>query len=148
MAIIHYKPWWLEEPFEEMEKFFKGDFPSLVPDKFAGFVPSVDVYVEKDNVVVESPLAGIDPKDVDISIDDNVLIIKGETKKKTEVDEKNYYRKEVRAGSFYRKIALPVGVIGEKARATSEDGVLKITIPKLPGEKKEKAIKIKIASKN
>jgi HSP20 family protein len=147
MAIIRWKPWWLDEPFEDMERFFKEEFPAMLPQRVGGFVPSVDVYETKDSVIVESPLAGVDPKDVDIFIEDNILTIKGETKKKTEVDEKNYYRKEVRYGNFYRRVSLPAAVAGEKAKAVSENGVLKISIPKLPGEKKEKAIKIKIAAK-
>ena len=142
-----WKPWWLEEPFEEIERFFKEEFPKIVPAKVSGFVPSVDVYEKGDNLIVESPLAGVDPKDVDISIEDNVLTIKGESKKKSEVEEKNYYRKEVRYGSFYRKISLPVQVVAEKAKAVSENGILRITIPKAPEAKKEKGIKIKVTKK-
>lgn len=144
MALIHWNPW---EVFEEMDRFFREDFPSLFPRRTAGFVPSVDIYEKDDNVVIESPLAGVDPKDVDVSIEDDFLIIKGETKKKTEVDEEDYYRKEVRYGSFYRKVALPTPVDKEKAKAVSENGVLKITIPKLPGAEKEKAIKIAVEEK-
>ncbi len=141
MAIIRW------DPFEEIDKFFREDFLSFLPRRIVGLVPSVDVYEKDNDVVVESPLAGVDPKDVDISIEDDFLVIKGETKKKTEVDEKDYYRKEVHYGSFYRKVALPVPVVGEKAKAVSENGVLKITFPKVPGVEKEKAIKIAVEEK-
>jgi HSP20 family protein len=130
-----------------MERFFKEEFPSLAPEKISGFVPSVDVYEKDNNVIVESPLAGVDSKDVDISVEDSVLTIKGESKKEKEVDEENFYRKEIRRGSFYRKVALPAPVVSEKAKATSENGVLKIILPKKPGEKKEKSTKIKVQQK-
>lgn len=144
MSIIRWEPW---DPFGEIDKFFREDFPSFLPKGTAALVPSVDVYEKGDNVVVESPLAGVDPKDVEISIEEDYLTIKGETKKKTEIDEKDYYRKEVRYGSFYRKVALPVSVVGEEAKAVSENGILKITLPKMPGAEKEKVIKIPVEEK-
>lgn len=139
MSIIRFRPHLLD-PFEEAERFFNDD--SLVAHR--GFVPALDVYQTKDNVVVEMPLAGVDPDDVDISIEDNILTLKGETKRKTEVDEENFYRKEVRYGSFHRQIALPVSVAGEKAEAVSKDGLLKISVPKIK-EEETKPVKIKIA---
>lgn len=135
--IIKWEP--LLQPFEEIDKFFEG---GLTPVS-KGFIPAVDVYETKDSVVVETPLPGIDPDKVDISIENDVLSIKGETEKKSEVEDKNYYRKELRSGSFYRSVALPSHVVADKASAVSQDGVLKITIPKAP-EKKSKTIKVKI----
>ncbi len=139
MSLIKWTPFL--EPFEEMEKMFSDFLPSLRSGQ-VGFVPAIDMYEDKDNVVVEAQLAGIDPEKVDISIENDVLCIKGESEKKTEVEDKNYYRKEIRRGSFYRSVPLPTHVIGEKASAVAEDGVLKITIPKAP-EAKPKTIKIK-----
>lgn len=137
MAIIRWSP--MLEPFEEMDKFLEEFRPSLMQ----GFTPTVDVYQDKDNVIVEAPLAGIDPKKLDISIENDVLLIKGKVEKKTEVDEKNYYRKEVRRGEFYRSVGLPAHVMGEKSKAEYENGVLKITIPKAP-EAKPKTIKVNV----
>ncbi len=139
MAIIRWSPFL--EPFEDMEKMFSEFMPALRGDK-SGFVPAVDVYEDKDNVIVESQLAGIDPEKVDISIENNVLSIQGRSEKRSEVEDKNYYRKEIRQGSFYRSVPLPKQVIGDKASASAEDGVLKIVIPKAP-EAKPKMIKIK-----
>lgn len=137
MAIIKYRPFWPD---------FDEDFFSL-PDKM-GFTPAVDVYEDKDNVIVESPLAGIDPEKVNIEIEDNVLKISGQEEKKSEVDEKNYYRKEIRSGSFYRAISLPKAVHGEKAEASFDKGVLRITVPKKEEAKPKKiAIKAKKALK-
>lgn len=106
-----------------------------------GFTPAVDMYEDKDNIVIETQLGGIDPEKVDISIENNVLTIKGESEKKSEVEDKNYYRKEIRRGSFYRSIPLPTKVDGDAALAESGDGILKISIPKA-AEVKPKTIKI------
>jgi HSP20 family protein len=78
---------------------------------------------------------------VDISIENNVLCLKGESEKKSEIDEKNYYRKEIRRGSFYRSVSLPTKVDGDNAKAVNDGGILKISIPKAP-EVKPKTIKI------
>ena len=128
------------EPFEDMDKMFSELMPAN--KGMAGFMPAVDIYEDKDNVIVETQLAGVDPEIVDISIENDVLIIKGESEKKSEVEDKNYYRKEIRRGSFYRSVPLPAHVLGDKASAAAEDGVLKISVPKAP-EVKPRTIKIK-----
>jgi len=133
------------EPFEDMEKAFADFLPSVRGGQ-AGFTPALDMYEDKDNVIIETQLAGIDPDKVDVAIENDILTIKGESEKKSEVEEKNYYRKEIRRGSFYRSVPLPVHVLGDNASAIAEDGVLKITIPKAP-EIKPKTIKIKSIKK-
>ena len=133
------------EPFEDMDKMFP-EFMPVARGMQAGFMPAVDVYEDKKNVIVETQLAGVDPEKVDVSIENDVLSIKGESEKKSEVEEKDYYKKEIRRGSFYRSVPLPAHVIGEKASASAEDGVLKIVIPKLLGSK-PKTIKIKTKKK-
>ncbi|MEI7497712.1 MAG: Hsp20/alpha crystallin family protein [Candidatus Falkowbacteria bacterium] len=143
MALIKWTP--LLEPFEEMDKVFH-DFLPTTRQMGSGFMPAVDMYEDKDNVTVEAQLAGIDPDQVSVSIENDVLSIKGEGEKKSEVEEKNYYRKEIRRGSFYRSIQLPTHVLGDKAKATAEDGVLKISIPKAP-ETKPNTIKIETKKK-
>lgn len=109
----------------------------------ANFVPAMDVYEDKDNVVVETTLAGIKPSDVNITVKDDVLTIEGTRQSKSEVDEKNYYRKEVRSGSFHRSVILPAQVMGDSAQASFENGLLKIILPK-EAKAKSKQIKIDI----
>lgn len=142
MALIKWTPFL--EPFEEMDKFFSDSWPAVRGRE--GFVPAVDMYEDKDNVIIETQLAGIDPEKVSISIENDVLTIKGEGEKKSEVEEKNYYRKEIRRGSFFRSVSLPTHVSGDKAVALAEDGVLKITVPKAP-EAKPRTIKIETKKK-
>jgi len=126
-------------PMRNMDKFFEEDFWHG-----ADFTPAVDIYQDKDNVIVETPLAGIDPEKVDISIENDVLTISGRTEEKKEVKREDYYRKEVREGSFSRSVILPMPVKAESAEASSEKGMLKITIPKAEEAKPKKiAVKIK-----
>jgi len=124
---------------------FSDMLPTVRGNQF-GFTPAIDMYEDKDNIIVETQLAGLDPEKVDISIENNVLCLKGESEKKSEVEDKNYYRKEIRRGSFYRSIPLPTKVDGDKAQAVNEEGVLKISIPKAT-EVKPKTIKIQTKKK-
>lgn len=124
------------------------DPTSLLPELRGamGFVPQVDVYEDGENVIVETPLAGVDPKDVEVTVEGGVLTLRGKTEHRTEVDEQNYLYKEVRYGAFQRKVALPAAVLGEKAEAVSQHGLLRITIPKAEaGEQKE--IKIEVTER-
>ncbi|MBI4426680.1 MAG: Hsp20/alpha crystallin family protein [Candidatus Kerfeldbacteria bacterium] len=132
MAIIPYRSVW-----PDLDDFF-GGFDLM------NFTPAVNIYEDKDHVMVETPLAGIDPDKVDIEIEDNVLKISGSTESKSEVDDKDkhYYRKEIRSGSFYRAVALPKAVDGSKAEAHYSKGILKISIPKKE-EAKPRSIKVK-----
>ncbi|MFH0853469.1 MAG: Hsp20/alpha crystallin family protein [bacterium] len=107
------------------------------------FVPAIDVYEDDENVIVETPLSGIDPKKINIEIEDNILKLSGSTEKKSEVDEKNYYRKEVRTGQFFRSVALPKAVDSDKAKAGYKEGILKITVPKKE-EAKTKSVNVDI----
>ncbi|MDP2812320.1 MAG: Hsp20/alpha crystallin family protein [bacterium] len=124
---------------------FLDTFDSLEKN-FSSFVPAIDVYEEKDAVVVEATLAGIKPENVAINIHDDVLTLEGQRESSSEIEEKNYYRKEVRSGSFHRSIVLPTAVIADKAKANFENGLLKIVLPK-EEQAKPKSIKIDISNK-
>ncbi len=138
MSLIKWTPFLSE--FDDMDKMMESMLPAVRGNQF-GYTPAVDMYEDRDSIVIETQLGGIDPEKVDVSIENNVLTIKGESEKKSEVEDKNYYRKEIRRGSFYRSIPLPTKVDGDKAQAVNEDGMLKITVPKA-SEVKPKTIKI------
>jgi HSP20 family protein len=74
-------------------------FEDLMPT----IAPAMDMYETKSDVIVEAPLAGVKPEEVEVTVEKGVLTLKGESKKEHEVDDKNYYRKEVRSGSFSAK---------------------------------------------
>ncbi len=90
----------------------------------------IDLYETGDSVVVRAVLPGMTPDDVDISVDDGNLTIKGETTRDEETKDDGWFRREIRYGSFSRVIPLPARVSHDKADAQFKDGVLNITLPK------------------
>ena len=142
MSLIKWSPFF--EPFDAMDKFFKN-VPSV--SRGQGLVPAIDVYDKNDAVVIETALPGVDPKKVQLSIENDVLTISGSSERKTEVDEKDYYRKEIRSGSFMRQVSLPPGVKEGDAKASFKDGILKIAFPKAQIEAPKK-IKIDVNEEN
>jgi HSP20 family protein len=137
MSLIKWTPFFFDE---DNNNFFSDLMPTVQSGK-NNFMPAIDMYEKDGQVIVETELAGMDPEKVDITIENGVLSLKGESEKKSEIEDKNYYRKEIRRGSFFRSIALPAQVEGEKATANVEDGLLKISIPKSEATK-PKTIKI------
>ena len=134
MKVVKWSPMYPNRMFRDFDDMFE-DFAG--PMMQNGFSPAVDIYEEGDMLVVEAPLAGIDIENVEIAIENDILTIEGKSEKKTEIDDKDYYRKEVRYGSFHRAIALPKSVDGNNAEATYKEGVLKVLIPKSEGNKKQ-----------
>jgi len=103
-------------------------FPSA-----AAFGPldlALDMYETKDEVIVEMAVPGIDPKDLEVKVEDNRLTVKGEIKAEEKREERDYLLQERRYGRFYRTVTLPEHVKGGEAQAEFENGVLKLTIPK------------------
>jgi HSP20 family protein len=134
MALIRWNPFFFDDAFAD---FF---------EEGKTMAPAIDVYEKGDKIVAESPLPGIDPKNVKVEVEDGVLVIKGEESKKSEVEEKNYYRKEVRHGSFYRSVRLPAAVKEDKAEANFKNGILTVLMPKA-GEPPKKSVTIKVEEK-
>ncbi len=122
--------------FDEMNRAGDDWLPMMRVPRV--MTPAVDVYEDASNVVVEAPLVGIKPADVSIEIEDSVLKISGTSEHTSEVDDKNYFRREIRNGAFYRSVALPKSVISDKASASYKDGILKITVPKAEEAKPRK----------
>lgn len=130
MSLIKWSPF-LFEPLDDMDRMTDELRTSLIPSgKAGGLIPPVDVYETADAITVEAPMAGVDPKNIELSVDRGVLSIKALSERRTEVDEKTYYRKEVRHGAVFRQIPLPAPVQEDQAEATYEQGVLKIRLPK------------------
>jgi HSP20 family protein len=128
---------------EEMDKIwnrFFGEWPTMEPfrDEWS---PSVDVSETKDALLVKAEVPGMDAKDIDISLSNDVLTIKGKKEQEKEEKEENYHRIERSYGSFTRSIRLPREVQSDKIKASYKNGVLTINLPK-SGEGKE--IKIKV----
>jgi len=130
---------------EEMDKLwnrFFGEWPSMEPSR-GEWAPSLDVSETKDNIVVKAEVPGMDAKDIDISLANDVLTVKGEKRQEKEEKDENYHRVERSYGAFSRSIRLPREVQSDKIKANYKNGVLKITLPKSE-EAKKKEIKIKV----
>ncbi len=100
--------------------------------------PTVDISETKDDLVVKADLPGLEAKDVDISISGDMLTIKGEKTKEEEEKGEHCYYSERYCGTFQRSLRLPVNVQIDKAKATFDKGVLKITLPKSEEARKKK----------
>lgn len=129
------------DSFDKMDDFFK-DVP-MVPVSRQGLIPPVDMYETDKAVIIETPLPGADPKNVSLEIQNGFLTIRGTSERKTEVDEKNYYRKEIRSGQVFRQIPLPTMIQEDKAEASFDNGILKVMIPK-SDDSDTKSIKIQV----
>lgn len=103
----------------------------------------LDLYETADEFVVTATMPGVRPEDIDITIQGEVLRIKGETKGEDEVKEANYYRRERRYGSFHREVRLPADVQSDGVEAGFENGVLKLRLPKAE-EAKERKIQVTV----
>jgi len=119
------------EPLEETGKVIKA------------FAPRVDIEETDKEIVVKADLPGVEAKDVEISVSDGVLTMKGEKKEEREEKKKNYHCVERYVGKFYREIALPPSADPDKIAATTNKGVITVTIPKKP-EAQPKKINVKV----
>ena len=122
---------------QEMEKLFDR-FADSKLDEFPAtgeWAPSLDVSETKDAVVVKAEVPGMDPKDIQISLQEQLLTIKGEKQLEKEEKEHRYYRMERAYGAFTRSVRLPVAVDGSKVTASFKNGLLTITLSKTPAAK-------------
>ena len=147
-------PWRPFRELENIEQHFEDVFdrswlPAVwrrIPSLEMGWAPAVEVFEKEGKFVVKAELPGIKEEDMDISVVDNTLTIKGEKKTESEVKEEDYYCCECSYGSFSRSIALPSNVDAKKIAASYEDGVLGISLPKA-SEVKPKKISISAKKK-
>jgi len=105
---------------------------------------SIDVYQNAGNIIVKSTIAGVKPEDIDISLDNDMLTIRGKRTMEIKVRDEDYLYRECYWGNFSRSIILPVDVIPEKIEATLENGVLTVVLPKA---KQSKQVMIKVKEK-
>jgi HSP20 family protein len=110
----------------------------------AGWVPRADVHENDNAFVVQLDLPGVEKDNVKVKFEDDTLVVSGERKHESSVDEKNFHRVERAYGSFTRSISIPKDVDSEKISASFKNGVLEITLPKAD-EVKAKEIEIKVS---
>ena len=142
-------------PFEEMERLFERILPrgwlrpmawespllSEFAEPFQIGIPRVDVLDGEDNVVIRAEVPGVDKKDLEVSVNDTSVAIKGKVMREAKEEKGDYYRCEIGSGEFSRTVALPCAIDASKARAQLKDGMLELTLPKVEKAKRQ-AIKI------
>ena len=150
MAIVRWEPFRdLLTTQREFDRLFNEAFSPMSGEtevSTRSWAPPVDIYETEDAIVLKAELPGIDPKDVEVRVEDNTLYLKGERNYEKEVKEQNYHRVERSYGSFARSFSLPNSISAEKVKAEYKDGLLTLTMPKRE-EAKPKTIKIDV-SKN
>lgn len=144
---------WGLAPFDEMERWFDDFFrrplltsswlPRLRFPEVGDISPSVDIYEDKNDVVIKAEIPGMKKEDISVSISDEIMTISGEKKAEENIEKKNYHRIERTFGSFTRRLRLPPGVQEDKVKAVFKDGVLEVRLPKTEAAK-QKAKQVKI----
>ncbi len=139
-------------PWEEMERWFDRvgrrdwlhpglwEWPSHLESAtpFRGGMPKVDVVDRDAEVVVRAELPGVTKEDLDVTVTDDSVTLKAHTSHEEKEEKGEYYRREMSYGEYQRTVALPHTVDGEKARATFNDGVLELTLPKVEKTSRKK----------
>lgn len=138
-------------PFDEMDRLmesffprrwmhpFRWDMPSIseLGAPFEGKMPRVDVIDRDTEIVVKAELPGVEKDDLDVSVTGNTVTIKGSTSHEEKQEKGDYYRCEIRRGSFSRTVPLPASVDSDKAKASFNDGILELTLPKVEKSKRK-----------
>src|SRR5438270_8484193 len=131
---------------DQINRLFNDAFDRTGEDSnLSAWAPAVDIYETEQELVVKADLPDVDPKDLDIRVENNILTIRGERKFDKKVNEENYLRVERSFGSFARSFTLANTVNSDAIKADYQNGVLTLTIPKKE-EAKPKQIKINVAT--
>ena len=110
--------------FDELDRLFSTQASELAEEPDYG--PGAHVYLSNDEAVVKAQLPGVKKEDIDVTIEDNMLTIRAETRREEEVDEEGYFRRELRYGTWARRLPLPAAVDEEQVSAKMADGVLEV----------------------
>jgi len=153
MSLVRWNPtresvMWPSDLFgiqREMNRMFDGFFRGINDEEtsLSTWSPAVDVAEHDDVYVVKVELPGVNKDDVKVTIESNILTIRGEKKQEKEVKKENYHRVERSYGSFQRSFTLPSTVKSDKIDAAYKDGILTIAVPKAE-EAKPKQIYVKV----
>jgi HSP20 family protein len=137
MAIERWSPFAEMRRMDEMFNRLWNGFGRMPETPEAWSIP-LDVTRSGDDVVVKASLPGVDRKDIDVTVEENVLTIRAEVSEESEQKEDGYLLRERHSGSFYRAVRLPDSVDSEKAESSYKDGVLTIRLPKQEEKKARK----------
>ncbi len=142
MSLVRYEPWNLLNQFsKEFDRRYHADRDLYGDVATSDWSPAVDIKENDTAYTLVADIPGVDPKDIDVHMEDGVLTVKGERNLNREEEKEGYKRVERVHGSFYRRFSLPETVDAEKISAKCSDGVLEVTIPK---QEKTQPRKIKV----
>lgn len=145
MNIVRYDPFRdIRTLQDEVNRLFAGAAPANLSREEmlnGAWAPKVDIYENKENLVLEAELPGMNREDFELLFENNVLTLKGERKFEKKTDEDNYHRVERAYGAFTRSFTLPNTVTAEGAKAEFNNGILNVTLPK---REETKARKIEV----
>jgi len=128
-----------------IDRLFESPLAELVrtPSVFSGWTPAIDLYEDKENVVVKAELPGMKKEDIEVTLHEGTLSLSGERKSEKKVEEADVYRAERFYGRFQRTIGLPTPVAADKVTAEYKDGILTVKLPKTE-EAKPKQINVNV----
>ena len=133
MNITRYEPWSLLNLMQrDFERATGQNGSGDVSTSVADWVPAVDIVEEKDRFVLRADLPGVSANDIDVNMDDGVLSLSGERSLETNSEVDGLRRVERASGKFYRRFSLPETANAEEISAKSANGILEISIPKVP----------------
>jgi HSP20 family protein len=135
----------LQREMDELFDMFSGGSLQKQGEKTGFFAPMLDISEDDKGYHIEAEMPGVDEKNIDVNIADNVLTIKAEKRGQEKKEGKNYHRIERSFGTFQRSVTLPPEIDEEKVRAQFKNGVLTIEVPKSE-QKKEKTRRIEVKS--
>src|SRR5215210_1322935 len=145
MNIVKYDPFReLRSLQDEMTRLFAGTMPasgSREEMAHGSWIPSVDIFEDKEHLILEADLPGMNRDDFELSVENNVITLRGERKFENKTEGENYHRVERSYGSFTRSFTLPQTVTADGATADFENGVLRVSLPK---REETKARKIEV----
>lgn len=135
MSLVNYEPWSLLDRFQQQlnqrgyadRAVAENDYSNIVTSHWS---PAVDIKEEAERFLIIADLPGVDPKDIEITMDNGVLTIKGERLSEAREEKEGYKRVERVSGSFYRRFSLPDTADADRIEAKGKDGVLEVILPK------------------
>ncbi len=136
---------------EEMERYFDRrmrdfaawPFRRLRRPAMEAWFPDIDVFEREGKIVIRADLPGMRPEDVDVTVEGDLLTIKGRREEEKEIKEENYYSSERAFGEFSRTVRLPEGAATDAIDATCANGVLEVTVPR-PSAPAAKSVKVQV----
>ena len=144
--VTAWSPFWqLNTLRDEIDRLFEVPLAEITRGSqqfLGGWLPAVDLYESKDNVIVKAELPGMKREDIEISLHEGVLTLSGERKESEQYKQGEVYRSERFLGRFQRTVTLPAPVQVDKVTAAYKDGVLEVLLPKTE-ESKPKQIQVK-----